>query len=62
MKQASAVHQVHNGHKYIATKDSCEAMADLKAIYQAASKKVRELHMDAFEDKWIKKNPVVVKS
>jgi transposase-like protein len=60
--QSCIVHQVRNSHKYIATKDSKEAIADLKMIYQATSKAEGEVHLEAFADKWGKKYPVVVKS
>ena len=60
--QSCIVHQVRNSHKYIATKDSKEAIADLKMIYKATSKEEGEVHLEAFADKWGKKYPVVVKS
>lgn len=60
--QSCIVHQVRNSHKYITTKDSKEAIGDLKLIYKASSKEEGELHLDAFEDKWVKKYPAVVKS
>ena len=60
--QSCIVHQVRNTHKYIASKDSKEAIADLKKVYQAVSKEEGELHLDAFEAKWGKKYPVVIKS
>lgn len=60
--QSCIVHQVRNTHKYITSKDSKEAIADIKQVYQAASKEEAELHLDTFEQKWGKKYPVVVKS
>lgn len=60
--QSCIVHQVRNTHKYIASKDSKAAIADIKKVYQAVSKEEGELHLDAFEQKWGKSYPVVVKS
>lgn len=60
--QSCIVHQVRNSHKYIATRDTKEAIADLKLIYKAVSKEEGALHLDAFEGKWAKKYPVVVRS
>lgn len=60
--QSCIVHQVRNTHKYIAYKDSKEAIADIKQVYQAASKSEGELHLDSFEQKWGKKYPIVIKS
>lgn len=60
--QSCIVHQVRNSYKYIASKDSRAAIADLKLVYQATSKDEGELHLDSFEEKWGKKYPVVVKS
>lgn len=60
--QSCIVHQVRNTHKYIATKDSKEAIADIKKVYKAANKGEAELALDEFEAKWGKKYPVVVGS
>lgn len=40
--QSCIVHQVRNTMKYVASKDSKTVMADIKKVYQAASKKVVE--------------------
>lgn len=60
--QSCIVHQVRNTHKYIAYKDSKEAIADIKAVYKAANKEAAELALDEFERKWGKSYPAVVKS
>lgn len=60
--QSCIVHQVRNTRKYIAYKDSREAVADLKCIYKAASKDEGELALDSFEQKWGKRYPAVIKS
>lgn len=60
--QSCIVHQVRNTHKYIASKDSREAIADIKMVYKATNKNEGEEALDNFEKKWSKKYPVVVKS
>jgi putative transposase len=60
--QRCIVHQVRNTHKYIAHKDSKEAIADIKKVYKAATKDEGELHLDAFAARWGKSYPVVVRS
>ena len=60
--QSCIVHQVRNTHKYIASKDSKEAIADIKKVYQAASRQEGEVHLDNFEKRWGKAYPVVVRS
>ncbi len=60
--QSCIVHQVRNTHKYIATKDSKEAIADIKKVYQAPNKQEGEVHLDGFEKKWGQRYPVVIKS
>lgn len=49
--QSCIVHQVRNTHKYIACKDSKEAIADIKQVYKAASKVEAELALNSFEAK-----------
>jgi putative transposase len=60
--QSCIIHQVRNTLRYVTTKDSKAVMADVKKIYQAVSKEQGELHLDAFEAKWGKAYPAVVKS
>lgn len=60
--QSCIVHQVRNTHKYVAYKDSKEVMADIKQVYKAPGKEAGELALDAFESKWGKTYPAVVKS
>lgn len=60
--QSCIVHQVRNTHKYIAAKDSREAIADIKKVYQASNRELGESALDDFENKWGSKYPVVVKS
>ena len=60
--QSCIVHQVRNTHKYIAHKDSKEAIGDIKKVYKASSKEEAGLHMDAFEQRWGRDYPIVVRS
>ena len=60
--QSCIVHQVRNTHKYVTTKDSKAVMADVKPIYQAVSKEAGQAALDAFEAKWAKAYPIVVRS
>jgi putative transposase len=60
--QTCIVHQVRNTMKYVASKDSKAVMADVKKVYQAASKEVAEEQLNELEKKWDKKYPAVIKS
>jgi transposase-like protein len=48
--------------KYIAYKDAREAIADLKRVYKAANRDEGALALDAFEARWGKSYPAVVRS
>lgn len=60
--QSCIVHQVRNTIKYVASKDCKAVMVDVKLVYRAVSKEVAEEHLDALEEKWGKKYPIVIKS
>jgi putative transposase len=60
--QSCFVHQVRNTVKYVGWKDMRVVLTDVKLIYRAASKELAEEHLNAFEDKWGKKYPIVIKS
>lgn len=60
--QSCIVHQIRNSLKYVASKNQKEFMADLKLVYQADTKEYAEEKLDALEDKWGKKYPVVIAS
>ena len=60
--QTCIVHQVRNTMKYVASKDSKAVMADVKKVYQDASKEVAEEQLNELEKKWDKKYPAVIKS
>lgn len=60
--QSCIVHQIRNSLKYVASKNQKEFMADLKLVYQADTKEYAEEKLDALDDKWGKKYPVVIAS
>jgi transposase-like protein len=60
--QSCVVHQIRNSIKYVASKDQKPFMADLKPVYQAASKDEAEHQLQELEAKWGKKYPVVIDS
>lgn len=60
--QSCIVHQVRNTIKYVASKDCKAVVADVKLIYRAVNKEVAEEHLDALEEKWGKKYPIIIKS
>lgn len=60
--QSCIVHQLRNTIKYVASKDVKTVLSDLKLVYRAVSKEQAELELDAFENKWGTKYPIVIKS
>lgn len=60
--QSCIVHQIRNTLKYVASKDSKEVMKDVKLIYKSVNKELAEEHLNALEEKWGKKYPVIIKS
>lgn len=60
--QSCIVHQVRNTIKYVASKDRSAVMADVKLVYQSVNKELGEEYLNALEQKWGKKYPIVIKS
>jgi len=60
--QSCIVHQVRNTIKYVASKDCKAVISDVKLIYTAVNKELAEEHLNAFEEKWDKKYPIIIKS
>lgn len=60
--QSCIVHQVRNTIKYVTSKDCKAVIADVKLIYRAVNKELAEEHLNALEEKWGKKYPIVIKS
>jgi putative transposase len=60
--QLCVIHQIRNSLKYVASKNQKEFMADLKPVYKAETFAGAETALDALEEKWGKKYPLVIKS
>jgi putative transposase len=60
--QSCIVHQIRNSLKYVASKDQKPFLADLKEVYRATTKDLAEQQLDALEQKWGKKYPLVLNS
>ena len=60
--QHCIIHQIRNSMKYVASKNQKAFMADLKAVYKAATLNAAELALDDLETKWGDKYPMVIKS
>lgn len=60
--QLCIIHQIRNSVKYIGTKNQKAFMADLKAVYKAATKNAAESALNELEAKWGKQYPVVIRS
>ncbi len=60
--QLCIIHQIRNSMRYVASKNHREFMRDLKPVYKAVSKEAAETALDALEDKWGAKYPIVIKS
>lgn len=60
--QHCVIHQIRNSMKYVASKNQKAFMADLKAVYKAATLNAAELALDELEAKWGEKYPMVIKS
>jgi len=60
--QSCIVHQIRNSIKYVASKDQKAFLKDLKLVYQATTKDFAEQQLDALDQKWGKKYPIVINS
>jgi transposase-like protein len=60
--QLCVIHQIRNSMRYVASKNHKEFMRDLKPVYQAISKEQAESALDALEEKWGEKYPIVIRS
>lgn len=60
--QLCIVHQIRNSIKYVSWVDQREVIRDMKLIYRANHLEEAEKQLEAFEDKWGKKYPAMVKS
>ena len=60
--QQCIIHQLRNSMKYVASKNQKAFMADLKAVYRAATKNAAETALNDLDAKWGKQYPVVIRS
>ena len=60
--QSCIVHQIRNSIKFVASKDQKPFLSDLKEVYQAITKELAEQQLDALDQKWGKKYPLVINS
>lgn len=60
--QHCIIHQIRNSLKYVASKNQKAFMADLKAVYKAATLNAAEIALDELDAKWGDKYPMVIKS
>lgn len=60
--QSCIVHQIRNSLKYVTSKDQKAFLADLKLVYRAPTKELAEQQLEALDQKWGKKYPLVINS
>src|SRR5690606_12741909 len=60
--QKCIVHQMRNSLKYVATKDYKAVSAALKPIYKANTEESALEQLNAFEETWGQKYPLIVRS
>ena len=60
--QLCIVHQIRNALRYVPYQDSREVVRDMKTIYKANNLEQGESALEAFEAKWSKKHPAMVRS
>jgi len=60
--QLCIIHQIRNSMRYVGSKNHKEFMADLKPVYKAETKALAETALDALEEKWGERYPIVIKS
>ncbi len=60
--QLCVVHQIRNSLKYITSEDQKPFLKGLKSVYQASKQETAAKKLDALEEVWGSKYPVVIKS
>jgi len=60
--QLCIVHQIRNSMRYIPYREQGKVIADMKTIYKAGDLDQAEVALEAFDNKWNKKYPAMVKS
>jgi putative transposase len=60
--QTCIVHQIRNSMRFVTWKDRKQAAADLKPVYRAINAEAAETALDAFEEKWGERYPMIADS
>lgn len=60
--QTCIVHMIRNSGRFVAWKDRKRVLGDLKPVYKAASEAAAAEALDAFDEKWGEKYPMIVTS
>lgn len=60
--QQCIIHQIRSSIKYIASKNQKEFLADLKPVYAAPTEADALAKLEALEEKWGQKYPLVIRS
>lgn len=60
--QNCIVHQIRNSIKYIPSKDIKAFLKDLKTVYQAVNETMASQSLQALDEKWGEKYPIVIQS
>ena len=60
--QTCIVHQIRNSMRFVTWKDRKQAAADLKPIYRAINAEAAETALDAFDEKWGERYPMIADS
>ena len=60
--QTCIVHQIRNSMRFVAYQERKRVAADLKPIYRAVNAEAAEVALDAFDEKWGEKYPMIAVS
>lgn len=60
--QQCILHQIRSSLKYVASKNQKEFMAELRQVYTATTEDDALVHLNALEEKWRQKYPLVIRS
>jgi len=60
--QRCVIHQIRSSLKYVSWKDHKAFVADLKRVYQAATRQEAEVNLDQLDQHWGSKYPMAVRS
>ena len=60
--QTCIVHQIRNSMRFVTYQDRKKVAADLKPVYRAVNADAAELALEAFDDKWGEKYPMIAQS